>query len=194
MGYTGGSIADVTDRARRGAKLAGERMAKLGGEEVTRHTKMNTPIGEPDPLDPTGGDDYTHLREQIYEKPVVYKVVDGVGSWESGAETDVDYAPFVEEGTGLWGPEHRKYKIEPKDPNGVLAFFSRMQTPEGAPMLSGSRRANLVHGNQVFVRYVMHPGSPGQHMFAIGVEMAEVQLPAIGSQGIRTMKNYVERG
>lgn len=193
MGYSGGKISDVTKRMKKGAELAGTRMGKLGAERMATHTRENTPVGEPplnDPLGRRASDDFTHLRDKIDEKPTVYTGE----AWESGAETDVFYAEFVEEGTGLWGPEHRKYKIAPKDPDGVLAFFARQTTPEGTPLLSGKRSENLQHGGMVFARFVMHPGSPGQHMFQIGAQMTELEIQEIGRQGVRTMKNYVERG
>lgn len=192
MGYTGGKVADMVDRVREGAKLGGRKMADAGGEATVRHTKMNTPIGEPQPGSTRSADPFIHLRDEIFKKEVTYAPSGEGMAWESGAFTEVYYAPFVEEGTGLWGPEHQKYKIEPKTPGGVLAFFARMTTPEGSPLLSGNPNANLVHGQMVFARYVMHPGSPGQHMFAIGVQMAEMELPAVGAEGLRVWKEYSE--
>ena len=175
----GGGLGEVTRRALEGAKLAGYAMARDGTERMTRHVRRNTPV------------DTRHLRTNIFEK--VIKVLPGV-SWEGGTYTEVDYAPHVEHGTGLWGPKHAKYKIEPKTAGGVLAFFARVTTPEGRPLLHPSGAHNLQQGNLVFARYVMHPGSPGQHMFAIGVEMTEHELPAIEKAGVRVMRRYVEHG
>ena len=75
--------------------------------------------------------------------------------YESGAETDVEYAPYVEHGTGLWGPRHAKYEIKPKRPDGWLRWI------------------DPVTGDPVFAKRVMHPGSPGNHMFAFGAAIAE---------------------
>ena len=39
--------------------------------------------------------------------------------------TNVKYAPYLELGTGLWGPNRAKYEIKPKRPGGVLHWHSR---------------------------------------------------------------------
>ena len=78
--------------------------------------------------------------------------------YESGAESELEYAPYVEHGTGLWGPKHAKYLIVPKRPDGWLRWID----PDT--------------GNPVFAKRVMHPGSPGNHMFEIGVAIAEQEF------------------
>lgn len=174
----GVKLGTVARRAQQGAELAGYHMTDDGGKRMTGWVKKNTPV------------DTTHLRDSIEQMAVkVYP-----WGWESGAATDVDYGPHVEHGTGLWGPKHAKYKIEPKKPGGVLAFFARVTTPEGVPLMSEQSGQNLKTGNLVFARYVMHPGSPGQHMFAIGTEMTEHELPLIEREGVRVMRRYTEVG
>jgi very-short-patch-repair endonuclease len=64
----------------------------------------------------------------------------------------------VEWGTGLWGPKHAKYLIVPKKPGGWLSWI------------------NPRTGQRVFARKVMHPGSPGAHMFAIGAHLTEAEF------------------
>lgn len=79
-----------------------------------------------------------------------------------GAEwyTDVEYAPYVEHGTGLWGPEHRKYLIVPKKPGGMLHWVGP-------------------GGHDIYAKAVMHPGSPGHHMLAKSAAKLELDLEAV---------------
>ena len=55
----------------------------------------------------------------------------------------------------MWGPRRAKYEIRPKNPLGWLRFFDQKT------------------GELVFAKRVMHPGSPGHHMFARGVALTE---------------------
>jgi hypothetical protein len=78
--------------------------------------------------------------------------------------TDVFYGPYLEYGTGLWGPKHAKYVILPKNKK-ALAFFSAAATELGtgrALYRSASRRGGLVKSRaraaRVVVRKVIHPG------------------------------------
>lgn len=120
--------------------------AGVGGRMMTTFTRANTPID-------TGA-----LRESIVEKlTVVYPTLRGF-VYESGAETFIEYAPYVEEGTGLWGPRAAKYEIRPKRPDGWLRWI------------------DPTTGRPVFARRVMHPGSPGVHMFAKGAALTEAQF------------------
>ena len=73
----------------------------------------------------------------------------------------MEYAPYVEDGTGLWGPKHAKYEIKPKRPGGWLRWIDPMT------------------GDPVFARRVMHPGWPGNHMFAIGAALTEQEFDAV---------------
>lgn len=79
-----------------------------------------------------------------------------------GAEwyTEVEYAPYVEHGTGLWGPEHKKYLIMPKTPGGKLHWV--------AP-----------GGGDVYASKVMHPGSPGHFMLSKSAAKLELEMEAI---------------
>ena len=49
----------------------------------------------------------------------------------------MEYAPYVNYGTGLWGPEHRKYLIEPIEPKKALSWIDPVG---GKP---GVRRAGV---------------------------------------------------
>lgn len=123
------------------------RAAQRGGERMTELAEMNTPI------------DTGHLRTSWKVKPVLL-LVDAAGHLvaSSGVETFVDYAPYVEHGTGLFGPKGAKYPIVPKNPDGWLRWI------------------DPVSGQPVFAKKVMHPGSPGNHMVAIAVAISEHEL------------------
>jgi hypothetical protein len=82
------------------------------------------------------------------------------GGWEARVATNVEYAPHVERGTGKWGPTGLPYPIRSRKPGGFLRFKGR-------------------GGETVYAREVQHPGSPGQHMLAIGGAIAEHELEAI---------------
>lgn len=168
--FTGDSLSDFVGRSKDAVDPAIRQMVEDGGDAVVRWVVQNTPV------------ETHHLRDSINKIRLRRVRTESGEGWESGAETDVDYAPHVEDGTGLWGPKHAKYRIEPKKPGGVLAFFARMKTPEGKPVLSPDN--NPVEGQLVFARYVMHPGSPGQHMFATGVAMAEARFDQITQAGL----------
>jgi hypothetical protein len=75
----------------------------------------------------------------------------------------VEYAPYVEEGTGEYGPLHRRYRIRAKGSAGGGADFLRF----------------VIGGRVIFAKEVWHPGSPGHHMVAIAAAMTEAQLDRI---------------
>lgn len=173
--WKGASLSDWAKALERGKDLAGTYVAHRARDVFKSRTEENTPK------------DTGELRAGWETGPVVHFK----WGWESNVYTEISYAPHVEWGTGLWGPKHAKYIIKPKLPGGVLAFFARLHTPEGKPVLDEAN--NPVEGEMVFARYVMHPGSPGQHMLATGAAMAETELDRIGAQGFRVMRTYVEK-
>lgn len=144
MGYTGAKLAPGFRSD--AVKTVAHGMAAAGGRHLRDRIKRHTPV------------DTGELRESWIAKPVLVVVNDrGEIVYESGASTEVDYAPDVEYGTGLWGPHHAKYLIEPKNPDGVLHWIAK-------------------DGSSVFARRVWHPGSPGAHMVAISVAETEAEL------------------
>jgi hypothetical protein len=74
--------------------------------------------------------------------------------------TDVSYAQFVEEGTGLYGPRHAK--IYPKRAK-VLVFTPRKKSASGSFIKAKNR-------TQVFARWVR--GSRGVHFLRDGLKAA----------------------
>lgn len=146
MGYVGDDLPSLFDRGP--ATKALRSMAALGGDTLLRYVKANTPV------------DKGRLRQSWYRTTVKpHRSIAGSG-YETSVETQTPYAAEVEHGTGLWGPEHKKYLIKPKKPGGSLSW------------VQGGRR--------VFAKSVWHPGSPGAHMMALGAVKTEATLePAL---------------
>lgn len=150
MGYTGPSLAHVFD-FRRDVDEELYALAEEGGSQLTENVRKFTPVGHrPFQAGYMPGDLLASIEQKVV---VVYAALGGM-VYESGAETNIEWAPYVEHGTGLWGPRRAKYEIRPKNPNGWLRFHDE-------------------HGNVVFAKRVMHPGSPGAHMFARGAALTD---------------------
>lgn len=138
MPYVGGSLTSFFDEAAQAlTSLCAKKMCGEGADHVLMLTRMNTPVE-------TG-----ELRASWRRSPVEPDATFDGPSWRATVGTDVSYAPYVEHGTGLFGPKHAPYVIEPRNPGGVLRF--------------------VVGGKVVFARHVLHPGSPGNHMLEIGM-------------------------
>jgi hypothetical protein len=158
MPYVGGSVAVFFGEGARQATADVARvMCKHGGDEAKRVSEINTPVK-------TG-----RLRASWYTTPVV---ADGASS-KCEVRNDVEYAAYVEEGTGLWGPKHAPYIIRPKNPGGVLRWLAQ-------------------DGSVVFARYAIHPGSPGNHMLKIGMLMAEASFATLVRDDLEMWVHAVE--
>lgn len=120
------------------------RMCDVGGDALHRYVVDNTPIK-------TG-----NLRTSWYRVPAKPSFGSKV-RWRTTVRTNVDYAKYVNYGTGLWGPEHRKYLIAPKAPGGTLSWVDPLR-------------------GRVFAKHVWHPGSPGQYMVESGAAKLEVTV------------------
>ena len=130
------------------------RMADKGGDRLHEFIVAFTPIR-------TG-----NLATSWYRKPVAVRYHGPSPAFTSSVVTDVDYAPYVNYGTGLWGPEHRKYLIEPHAPNKFLSWIDPLT------------------GRRVFARRVWHPGSEGHHMIekagsVIHATLNEMMMPEL---------------
>lgn len=147
MGYVGDSLTPFFGQGRNPALM--RELANLGGDRMVDWTVRNTPI------------DTGNLRTSWYQLDVNRKVTLLGPGWESGVATQVEYAPYVEYGTGLWGPDHSTYTIRPKDPHGWLRWRDRAT------------------GQWVYSKAVQHPGSPGQHMVAIAAAMTEAEFERV---------------
>lgn len=145
MGYSGGSLVSLFDGdAQAATRVMLRALAERAGDRMTELTVMNSPIR------------HGNLRSSWYQLPVQRTHFGPWPAYETGTASDVDYAPHVEYGTGLWGPKGAKYPIEPKKPGGFLKF--------------------MVNGQEVFAKRVMHPGIRGQHMLAIAADVTEAEF------------------
>lgn len=177
MGFKrkGKSISEFVRQSKEAVDPAIEMMMDDGNTFLLKAVQENTPV------------ETEALRRSITKMPVINEN----GVWRSGVFTEVEYGPHVEHGTGLWGPKRAKYRIEPKDPNGVLAFFVKRG---GVVNIRGEQSSTrIAEGQLVFAKYVMHPGSPGQHMFAIGVSAAEASFDEITQRGLNEWVRRSER-
>ena len=158
--YTGPDLAQIADPEP--AQRAMNRMATTGGD------RMHAMIAELTPVD-TG-----NLATSWTRMPTRYEMHGPERAWVSRVRTEVDYAPYVEHGTGLWGPEHRKYLIVPKKPGGFLSWVDPRT------------------GRRVFARQVWHPGSPGAHMVSRGVALVHGLLREIMDPELERFKREQE--
>lgn len=153
--YRGPSLAHLFD-FEDDAKNLSRDLAKEGGSRLTDAVRTLTPVGH-NPFQ----EGYVpgHLLASIAQKITVVYFDAAIGAtvYESGTETNVDYAVYVENGTGLWGPARAMYEIRPKKPDGWLRFHDAA-------------------GNVIFAKRVLHPGSPGAHMFTRGAALADEQF------------------
>lgn len=146
MPYVGGSLVPLFGKeAQAITKATCVRMSAKGADRMHEVAAANTPVR-------TG-----NLRTAWYQLPVVpFDYLIGMG-YRSGIANDVEYAAWVESGTGIYGPEHKPYVITPKEPGGVLAW----RDPKS--------------GKWVYARKVLHPGSPGNHMLALAGHVVEFE-------------------
>jgi hypothetical protein len=170
MGYEGkipntppALLENVVERAVRAVPPSMRRMTNDVAERQVEVTIQNTPV------------DTSALRNDIRQIRIrVYHISRNLVVYESGAYATLDYAKFVEDGTGLFGPKHAKYLIEPKIPGGTLSWVDPKT------------------GVRVFAKKVWHPGSPGNHMFAIGSAIAESEFSRLCAAGMREYKERAE--
>jgi Bacteriophage HK97-gp10, putative tail-component len=160
MGYIGGKLEPWFDTSPNLRFI--RRAADAGGAHMTRVVKQRTPV------------DTRYLQQSIEQKLVVLHRRAGTWVAESGCETNVEYAPYVEHGTGLWGPRAARYEIRPRNPRGWLRWI------------------DPITGDPVFAKRVMHPGSPGAHMFAIGASLTEAAFEQIVDSSLQRWAREVE--
>lgn len=116
------------------------------------------------------------LREAWTADKVAGKAISLVGvGFSASWANDTDYAAYVNYGTGLWGPEHKKYLIVPKDPDGTLHWVDRKT------------------GHDKYAKAVLHPGSPGHFMLEISADEIEATWPRIVQPLLRVWARVTER-
>jgi hypothetical protein len=141
VGYLGGKLAPWFDDSPNDRWLRA--MVRFGAMQAADVAEKNTPVDTGD------------LREN-WQVGRPYPTMTFLGmAWKAEWFNDLEYAAYVDQGTGLYGPEHRKYLIVPKKPGGTLHWVDRLT------------------GQDRFAKFVMHPGSPGQHMIAISASVLE---------------------
>lgn len=167
MGYEGGSLVSLFGAtAQKATAAVCPSIAHRAGERIEELAVANTPV------------DTGHLRQKWHRFPVV-KIATLVGDgYRVEVANDADYAAYVENGTGNFGPLHRPYVITPKDPNGVLSW----RDPKT--------------GQWIHAKRVLHPGSPGNHMLAIALHVTEYEVDAgiIGRRELHAWASAVEAG
>lgn len=183
MSYEGGTLGSLVRDAERITKAAGRQMAQDLGQAFRDGVESNTPVQT------------RRLRESYRVSGVTYRQTPGsirwsAWAWQGRVWTDVDYAPYVEYGTGLWGPHRRKYPIRPRKVGGVLAFEPYTRTKAGGIVLTVENEP--VRGGTVFARLVMHPGSPGQAMFRSGAAITEARMDHVCAPALRMWRRRIE--
>jgi hypothetical protein len=142
--YIGPYLSDAFDDAP--VKDALDAMANRGGDELHEWISQYTPIR-------TG-----NLATSWYRERTKRELHGTAMAHISRVATDVDYAPYVNYGTGLFGPQHKKYLIEPHPPKTLLVWTD----PHTGRTMAAPR--------------VWHPGSPGSYMVERGVVWVESTL------------------
>lgn len=162
MGYEGPDLAALFDVDESVDRLCRD-LTRDAGSHMTSSIKDLTPVGhQPFSQNYIPG----HLKASIRQLVTVVHITAGGIVYESGTETEVTYGPYVEEGTGLWGPRRAKYEIRPKKPGGWLRWVDQRT------------------GDVIFAKRVMHPGSPGAHMFAKGAALTEAAFEAMAKDRV----------
>lgn len=132
-------------------------MCNTGGDALHGRIVENTPVR-------TG-----NLRTSWYRTPAVEEGQ----HYRSYVRTEVDYAPFVNYGTGLYGPKHTKYLIEP-----VKAKMLSWIDPKSA--------------QRVYAHRVWHPGSEGAFMIEYGAAKTEAELQMVLARDLELFKREME--
>lgn len=162
MAYIGGLMTpqfknEPNERAMRN-------LVRVGIREGQRVAEMNTPKQTGD------------LRDNWKVSEHIGRTMTFLGmGWEGSWYNDLDYAPYVNYGTGLYGPEHRKYLIVPKTPGGTLHWVDRLT------------------GEDRYAKAVLHPGSPGHHMLEISAAVLEATWERLARPVMRNWAREVER-
>lgn len=139
-------------------------MVAKEGREIA---EKNTPVD-------TGDLRAAWMSDQKASKAVSLAVL-GLDAWKASWFNEVEYAPYVNYGTGLYGPEHKKYLILPKKPGGSLHWVDKLT------------------GQDVYAKSVMHPGSPGNYMLEISADVVEATWDRVVKPLLRLWARQTER-
>ena len=144
-------------------------LAHRGGERFTEAARAMTPVGEY-----VDGHIGGTLKAGWRTLPVTPGVRMARPTYESGTENRVEYAWYVENGTGLWGPNHAKYVIRPRKPGGWLRWIDPLTM------------------RPIFAREVHHPGIRPQHMTTRAAAAVEVTFDRMASPLLRIWAHETE--
>lgn len=162
MPYVGGRLEPWFSQAPNAPAI--REMTRVGAYEASRVAEKNTPVD-------TGA-----LRQNWDSSKRATRAASYVGvGWESKWWNRLDYAAYVNYGTGLYGPEHRKYLILPKRPGGKLHWKDRAT------------------GEDVFASKVLHPGSPGNFMLEISADVLQATWDKVVRPVLLRWARTVER-
>jgi hypothetical protein len=161
VAYIGGKLAPFFENAPN--ERAMRNIVRVSIREGAKIAELNTPVDT--------GDLAAHWEVGKHISRAATLV--GVG-WEGTWYNDLEYAVYVEHGTGLWGPEHRKYLIVPKTPGGTLHWVNKLS------------------GQDVFAKAVLHPGSEGAHMLAKSAAAVEATWTRTARPVMRNWVREVE--
>jgi hypothetical protein len=128
-------------------------IADDGLEHFQSHVRRNTPI-DTNPYRDRPGRPRGSARESVKRTPVRHVNTATGPAFVGSVFSDDEVFPFIEWDT----PPHT---IRPKEPGGTLHWRDRS---------SGEHR---------FAKEVHHPGTKGQHPFAIGAAVTEAELDTI---------------
>jgi hypothetical protein len=160
--YVGQSVTDLFGPVAQAATAkAALKMTETAGRSMETLAKANTPIK-------TG-----KLRAAWHRTPA-HPGGSEPDAYSTELSNDLDYAAYVEEGTGLYGPKHAKYEIRPKNPGGSLRWV-------------GS------DGKVHFAKVVHSPGSPGNYMLAIAMNVTEAALGSLVADDLEKWVHDVEQ-
>lgn len=170
MAYIGGELSSFFRDRGKLTDLANREIAEAGGDLLHDKVIENTPIGGTD-FDGEGGG---NLRASWRREPTNKRRGPLGTEYVSEVSTDVDYAPFIEHGWGLWGPSHSKYLIKPKRAGGSLRWKDRET------------------GQWVYAKSVMHPGAPGAHMMQAAAAYTEAFWDQRAERPLERWKRAIE--
>lgn len=152
MGYSGARLAPLFDDHL--STAAAVKLAESGADLILKETKQNTAIDDsPFPSRAPGT-----ARASWRKKHLSVSKHGAATVYDTGVESEDKVTLYLEYGTGLYGPEHHAYTILPKNPGGMLRFYSRKS------------------GQWVVTRKVIHPGIPPQRPLATGMALAEARM------------------
>lgn len=155
--YKTESISEYTNDVFRDVRGMCRDMTMHMGKKLESSIKAFTPVDTGKLQESIAHGAVVELRPNIFVTSGAFRNRMGAtyiftaGSYEIDVESEVDYAPSVEFGTGQYGLRGAKYEIKPRNQRALKFFWEKI-------------------GKEVSFARVMHPGIEGRHMFAKGAK------------------------